>query len=343
MKIFSKIYKWVLLSIILQTIILSYFNFYYLNRKVQVVATNFDFIKGVTMPKYKAKLPLGADNIKLSFEDAYVGYILDGSLEVLDLNTGLKTKTIKPKNVGTITYYKWLPDRDIIIYAVKEVKNKRASVEIITYDIASGNEKTYPKISIESQNGGETIAIELSSLTNVVYAMVKDGNKAEVYRFNIMEHSNLIFTTDLNTVIKETVFADNLVYSDEKKNIFTKDGKTYHTKQLPFAFKATLLKVDNEDRVFVGGLDDTNKVNKVLYGKLTEDIGTWTEQVLKNPLDVEDIIISYDGRIYQKSRDKNQIINIKDNKTIKFEGGFIELSQKNIVSKNEDKLYLTKF
>lgn len=338
MRIFVRLYKWILLSVFIQTLILSYVNFIFLNRKAQIVATDFSVSRFVTNSKFKTEIPENATDIKLSYDNAYAGYLMNGSIEIMDL-TKKTTKTIKSQS-GEITFYKWMPDRNILIYAVKQAKNNNRSIQLVTYDIASENEKTYPKISISSQTGGEVSQIELSPLTNVVYAMVKDGERAKIYRYDIMSYSSFIMYTSLDTVIKETSFEDNLIYQDEAKNIYFKNNTQYATKKLALEKKALLLNVDSEDKVFVGLLDNHNKIEKILYGKLTENIEQWNSKILDIPLSKNDIIISTEGKIFTKS-DENSIMDLDSNKKINFTGIFIELNFGNIVSIDKNKLYLT--
>jgi hypothetical protein len=166
MKKLKTIFKWILLSFLLQSAVLAYFNFIYLpNRgKYKVTAYEADFVQ---RKNRSYVLPRGAIVVSVSFDGLYAAYKKENNVVIVDVD---KKKIIKELDTagGSITYCRWLPDRDMLIYAVKEPDGERGQVRIATYDIGPGLERSYPDIE-NLPEGSEVINIELSPLTNVVY------------------------------------------------------------------------------------------------------------------------------------------------------------------------------
>lgn len=339
-KIAGRIYKWMIISVVFQLIVVSFFNFIYIpgRGKISVPA-----IEEVTKPKVDVKfeIPKAALNIKVSFDGLYAGYIIDNKLEIFDVQKKKNIKTISAAG-EQLSYYRWLPDRNMIIYSLNSSTAKSGHVQINSYDIDSAEEKKFPEITNLDKNS-EVTDIELSPLTNIVYAFIKVGNsQARVYQFDIMNKIRAVIPFSQDTLIKETNYSDKLVYQDSKNKLFVRDGIRSVTWAFPYKNKMVLFDIDNEDKVFVGELNKENNITKIKFGKLTvEPDKAWNTITLKKPVLPNSIMVTRNGVIYEIVDSENAVYTIPDNRKLSYKGKFIEILDDYIVSLDNSELELT--
>lgn len=340
MKKFKMIYKWILISVILQAAFLSWLNFIYLPGRGQFRSTMYE-TELHTVRDRSYRLPEGASDISVSFDGLYAAFRLDEEIVVADLDSGEEIKRLGPDG-GEFTYHRWLPDREMLIYAIKEPEGNSGRVRISTHDVVPGLDRSYPDIKGLPEGSG-VIGIELSPMTNIVYPMIKTSNtRARVYRFDIMDNLSLIFKTDLTTVIKETMYTDNLVYQLAGERISIRNGHTGKTIYIPVKEANLLLDIDGSDVLYAGAADKSGGVTAIYYGRIgTESAGTkaagqatsggaaaagtkaggtnatgtkaagWDSIQLSKPVVPDDIIITADGSVYIADRQNRTVKCIK--------------------------------
>jgi hypothetical protein len=341
MKTFKMIYKWVIISILFQVLFFLFLNNYYLVRDVDIKASSYDVVDEKPKEDKGIKVSSDAKDIKVSFDGAYAAYLLNGNIEFLDIKSK-KTKDVIKAQKGEIDYYKWLPDRNIIIYSEKSMLSKSSSIQIFTKDIDSGLDHSFPKITGLAKNS-EIQSIELSPLTNVVYAKVKSGSsQAKIYKFNIMDQSSFIMSVDADTSIEELSYKDILLYEDKRRNrVRAWDGINKHSWPLPFKEKIVLLGIDAEDKIYIGEIDDNEKISKIYYGNLDEESHeSWQEVVLKEAAEKSRIVISGKGHIFLVDSTKEAIKDLKSGSEVTYKGSFVEVIDNYVVYIDKNKLNL---
>lgn len=311
MKKLKMIYKWILISVILQTIVLAYINFIYLPNRGQFRATMYE-TEVLPVKDRSYKLPKGAEDVTVSFDGLFAAYRLDGRLEIADLDRRKTIKRLEPAG-GDFTYFRWLPDREMLIYSIKEPEGKSGRVRISTYDIVPELDRSYPDIK-NLPGESEVVGIELSPLTNIVYPKIKTSDtRARIYKFDIMDELDLIFKTDLTTIVKETMYTDNLVYQPEGGKISVRSGKSGKTSYVPVKEADLLLAVDDNDFIYAGARDESGKIAVIYYGKAGQKQDEWALLKPEQPQAKEDVFITAEGAVYTADRAKRQIICIKSN------------------------------
>lgn len=341
MKAIKRVYKWIIISIILQVLFFLYLNNYYLVRNVDIKASSFDVVDDIPKEDKGIKVSSDAKNIKVSFDGAYVAYLLNGDIEILDVKSK-KTKDVIKAGADEIDCYKWLPDRNMIIYSQKSMLSKSSSIQIFTKDIDSGLDHSFPKITGLARNS-EVLAIELSPLTNVVYAKVKSGSsQARIYKFNIMDQSSFIMNVDANASIEELSYKDILLYEDRKRNkVRVWDGINRYSWALPFKEEIVLLGVDSEDKIYIGEIGDNEKISKIYYGELDkENHKSWQEVVPSEPMEKSKVVISSKGQIFVVDSAKEVIKDLKSGGEITYKGSFIEVIDNYVIYLDKNKLNL---
>lgn len=339
MKTTGRIYRWIIISILLQLTALLFVNIY-LSKSNNIRAVGLDMD---TRPKSNAavKIPGNVSQVEVSYDGSYAGYIRNNKLIIVDVQKRKTVKTIDPGKY-VLTNYRWLPDRYMVIYSTKSASNKTGRVQVSTYSVDTDIERSYPGIT-NLPAGSEIVDIELSPLTNIVYVKVKtDDSMVNVYRYNIMNNIKYIMSTGINTVFRETSYNDVLVYQTSKNKVYTRDGKTGSRHLLSFKEKAQLLGIDSEDKVYIGLLNSDGKVDKVAYAKLPEESGEkWAEIDLQEPVMPEDVYITSGGDIYTADRNDTDITNVTNSKHMKYSGKLQDIIDSYVVSMDGEKLRLT--
>lgn len=341
MKTFTRVYKWIVLSVFLQVVILSYINFIYLSADGKITATIAE-ISESARENTSMKIPEGTSDVKVSFDGTYVGYIEDKKLVIVDLNTK-KVKKVLNADRNNLTYYRWLPDSHMVIYSISAADGQPGQVQMFTYEIEGEVERNYPKIG-NLPKGSQVEDIELSPQTNVVYAKVVTGsNQAQVYKFNIMNTLTYILTATKDIHIKELSFSDKLFYQDSKNRIFVRDGIKNTNTQLQFKEPMALLEIDSEDRVYVGELDENNRVVKIYYGKYTaaQEEKKWTEIALEKPVESTDLKITSTGSLFEIVKEEKTIYEIGSKDKISYKGEVIEILDDYLVTMDNNRIELT--
>jgi hypothetical protein len=211
-------------------------------------------------------LPKGARDIKVSYDGMYVAYRLSNDL-IISMADSKKAVKVPDAQEGELTFFRWLPDRDMLVYATKEPGGEKGQVCISTYDINSNLARSYP-IIIGLPEDSEIIDIELSPLTNVVYVMIRiNDEKAKVYKFDIMDNLDYIMTTGVRTIIKTNMYSDNLIYQAEDGKIKVRNGSTGNTTEIPIEEANQLLAVDNKDYIYAAVCDDEGNITSFYKGK----------------------------------------------------------------------------
>lgn len=236
-----------IISFIFQLLFLCIFNFVFLEPgKVSVEAIKYSEIS----------------DFKKSVDNNFAAYLSAGNLNII--NEGNKS-VIKVSGADTVNCYRWLPGRDIVIFA--EENHKAGSIALKTYDAQKNYVRSYPVIKdipkISTVNG-----IELSTITNIVYMSVKVNNSAlEIYKYDIMDNIGFIMKLPLNTIIKELNFSDKIVFQNDKKNISIWDGNSKKTFTFFLEKEGLLLGIDKDDNINVGEYSSNGFINKILIYK----------------------------------------------------------------------------
>jgi len=366
MKIALRIYKWIILSVFLQVIFLYFINSFYLTNRTNIAerikVTHVGSTGTMQQKDIKVELPSGASNISISYDNTYVSYILNGKLEIMEIQSGEVKKVIenyfvekdkntsKDKKKGNFTCYKWLPDKNLIMYGLSAPADSSPLVQLYTYDMETGNEHVGAALNSNYlSKGSELVDIEISPLNMVTYLKIKTGNnQAKLYRTDIMDDINTPITTSLDTVVKIGFYTEDLVYQDNTQKIFVKKGPGSAARQIFFDNKTVLIdmrgvEAEGKDKVFVGELDGDGKINKILYGGADEDTAKWTQVELKKPIALEDIVTSRLGTVYEVIETENVIYDpIKDSE-VKYSGKFVGLTDGYVATIDKDILKLSPF
>jgi len=318
MKKLKMVYKWILLSIIVQCAVLAYINFIYLPGRGTVKATMYE-VEKVEVKDRKFKLPEGANDMTVSFDGLYMAYKQDDKLVIADIDRRKEIKTLDPAG-GTFTYFRWLPDREMLIYSIMEPNGQKGQVLISTYDVVPELDRSYPAIK-SLPGGSEIIDIELSPLTNIVYTVIRtDKSKIKVYKFDIMDNLKYIMSMSSSTVFKETMYTDSLIYQTSEGKIRIRNGKTGKLSQIPVKGATVLLAADDNDFIYTAAADEKGGLTEIFFGKAGQKADEWQTIKPEQPIQASDVHITAEGAIYAADRREKTIQAIKGSGTAEYKG-----------------------
>lgn len=338
MNTIRRIYRWIIISVFFQVALLSYINFVYLPGNRDVKATMIETDQD-TEKSRSLEMPYGAKNVKVSFDGKYAAYMYNGNAVIADIKKKVNIKELEPDK-GEFSCFEWIPDREMLIYAQKNIDGYSGRVQLSTYDIGADLDRSYPVIK-KLPKGSEIIEIEPSPLTNIVYPIIKtNDNEVQVYKFDIMDELNYVMSVNIATTFKETLYTDNLIYQQPGKKINVLNGETMKKKKLPVSEPDLLLDVDDNDNIYAAQTDENGEVIIIYSGKLDQDSSDWNIIKLESPCEPEDIFITSMGKIFLADRLNSTIYCVDNDIDTAFSGELVDVLDDYVVTMDDNNLIL---
>jgi len=333
MKVFKKIIAWAMLSIILQIGGLYVLNNFVFKHTSEFESKKMD-VKKETTKDIKATILATAKDVSLSDNGKYLSYKDNENLYLQDSKTGT-SKQVTTEKGGTILYYDWLQDRDILVIAEKVNKDGKTKIQIITYDAQNATENFVKELCTYQENMKVT-KISASIFTGVYYIDVdKGGLKNIVYR---IDRNNDMKEVTLKSYILGNLevipHADRLIYEDKANSKFF---VTSPNKQLTFNSnkKLALLGIDGNDVIYMGELNG-DKIISITYGKVDEDTANWKKVTLDSVVNTNDLYFSDKSEILINDNLKGSVKNLTTGNEIGYEGKLIQIKENFIALKDND-------
>jgi len=129
----------------------------------------------------------GADTYSLSYNNKFLGCVLENNLKVVDLTN---RNVLNIDNDESIFMgYKWLPDRNGLVYFTKSTTNDQKVLYLYSLDLESENQfipKLDRTISLDLK---EILEIEISTYTNNLYVLGRNqNNENELIKIDLMKN-----------------------------------------------------------------------------------------------------------------------------------------------------------
>lgn len=350
MKALKRIVIWILLSLVMQIAVLYYVDkFLFASEGVNATIST----KKVDKEKEKKRnvnifVPEEAKQVALSYDGSYLSFYIDDELKLIDAYSG-EEKTVELEDKLSVSFYKWAPDRNIILIAAKKEYNKSSKYLFYSYDAERGvNEKLETKEQDETAftttKSSRVEDLQLSPLTNMIYVKASlDGGRSNIQSINIMKRINKVdtksyFIGDIKIIPND----DRIAYEDFAKNRVYVTGKSKAI-SIDKVDKLCLIGVDDNDNIYVGELDDdsisgTLKVKNIYYGTINEDPNDWKKVTLQETVNKKDTYISREGKIYINDNLKGIVTEVSSNKQTSYKGIFLQMYDGGVSSISEGKL-----
>jgi hypothetical protein len=334
MKVFKKIVAWAMLSIILQIGGLYVLNNFVFKHTSEFKSKAMQVVKKDTTKDIKATISATAKDVSLSDNGKYLSYKDNENLFLQDSKTGI-SKQVTTEKGGTILYYDWLQDRDILVIAEKIDKDGKSKIQIITYN-AQNYTENFVKELCTYQDNMKITKISASVFTGVYYVDVdKGGLKNIVYR---IDRNNDMKEVTLKSYILGNLevipHADRLIYEDKANSKFF---VTNPNKQLTFNSnkKLALIGIDANDVIYMGELNG-DKIISITYGKVDEDTAAWKKVALDSVVNTNDLYFSDKSEILINDNLKGSVKNLTTGNEIGYEGKLVQIKENFIALKDND-------
>ncbi|WP_313563572.1 hypothetical protein [Ruminiclostridium cellobioparum] len=341
MKTLARWYKWILLAVMFQFCVLFYINNIFLNSDGSVSITTAEGEVKEKPVTGVFTVAAGVKEVKVSYNSRFGAYVdTDGALHIVDIKAK-KDKKIAGLEDDMITFFKWLPDRDMIIYSSDTKNGKKGVIQISTYEADYGTIRDLPEIkAVNAQS--KVMDIDLSPYTNVVYAQLNTSEtRSRIYRINVMNQYSNVLTLGADAIIKESAYVNKLVYQNPGEPVYVYNDMDKSKSKITIdSENVRILDIDANDTLFIAALGDDGKVTQLYQQKITESRFTddWTKTPLKEPVPPEDIVVSGSGNVYYINRSENKIINVKNDLKASFRGEFLEVLNGTLVSIDGNKV-----
>ncbi|MBZ9637627.1 hypothetical protein [Clostridium sp. FP1] len=336
----KKVYKNIIICIMISLIIqfggLFYLNNYFLtsdtNVKSQKVGDSSTSNKASVS---KANVPSNATTINVSYDASYISYYLNDELYVVNTITG-KSVNVSSSNGVKISFYKWLPDRNRML--IVETENRNLSLSY--YDVTGSQRSKITDILMVS-SASKVKDIEAAPLTNVIYIKVRNSYKNNsIYWVNIMKSRKKIITKSKYIGNIEVIpHEDKMLYEDLNNSVVYATGDD-HALSFIGSTKSCLLGIDNNDKVYIGGMDSNNSINKIYIGTLN---GNWQSLPLNIPVSKDHLFITASGKVYINDNIKSNVTELQTRKETTYKGKLLQLYNDGIASLSDRDLVKTPF
>jgi hypothetical protein len=331
------LYKWFIISVILQVLAMIFINVYILNANSKITTSAPYEIEEMVNQKQSngIQIPSEAVSVKFSYNLNYLAFMSGGSLIIQETSKLQNKKAIAPEE-AVITHFRWMEDRNMLIYAKSISLNNSTDIEIHTIDFEINQENTYPKIKGLSR-GAQVRWIEVSYLTKMLYAQVLTASNERIYAYDIMGNLSFVSSFPKGTIIRETRYFDSLFIDENKGAIKFYDGITKTQIPLKLEGEYVLLNVDKDDHVFVGKLDQDGKIERIQKGVAERrGVKEWADIVLDEPVSLELIVVDLYGRLFINNLNESLLVGIGNNVSLKYKGQLLDIRKDLVVMRDHD-------
>lgn len=333
MRKFRTILVWIAISLILQCGVLFYLDQVYFKDNAKVNMKQVDIKNDLEKLDKHPQIPTGATSIKPSYDGKYLSYYDNGSLNVLDGNSG-EIQNFDLVQSGPVLDSLWLSDRNVLL----TLENVNGRIELYSYDARKKQNEKMIDITYYSQYY-KTFDIQSSPITGVTYVKVGGG----VFRIDINQsHAEAV------PITVKSVGSMDILPTKDRLVYIAEGGSVIHMTQPSQREVITgygplkIIGIDENDTVYLVKANN-DKVSKILKKDLNNETSKVETIDLGVSASLKDIFVKDNGNLYVNDSSKNEVKEIKSGKTFKYEGSFIGMYQSGIASKKDNKLYRVPF
>jgi hypothetical protein len=341
MKNLIRIVAWTLIALVIQQSIFLYVENIYLASDVKIQAEK---VEEKETPKENKQSEIsiknGVDQVSVSSDGRFVAYLENNKLRVLDSNDNSE-KEFQSDEGGEVVFYKWLTNENNIIVIQKVQKSSNSYFEPVSFTAKKGETRQLTdfnlnelEISIKNEND-KVGNVVFSTATHSLYIKInKINGKSDLYYANVMNELEKVRSNkEIGNIVVPTTSTNAVMEMGNGVTILNNPDNIV----IPNVQITKILGNDINDNVYFGE-EVKGKITKIYYSMLNEGKIKWNILVLPKPVDKEDIIIDYSGKIYVNDKSASSVLELISKKTIKYEGKILQSYSKGIISKNDNKL-----
>lgn len=341
MKNLIRILAWTLVALIIQQSIFLYVEKIYLASDVKIEAKK---VEEKEVPKEKKlneiEIKDGVEQVSLSSDGRFVAYFEDNKLKVLDSNDNSE-KEFQSEKDGEVVFYKWLINENSMIVIQKIRENNELYFEPVSFNAKKGETRQLTDINLNEvkiniKNKNDKVAdVVFSNATHSLYIKVqKQNGRSDLYYANVMNQlAEVRSNKDIGNIVVPTTNANAVMEMGDSVTILNSPGNI----EIPNVQITKILGTDINDNVYFGE-QVNDKITKIYYTIISSEKLQWYTLTLQKPVDKEDIIVDYSGKVYVNDKAANSVLELTTKKTIKYEGQFMQSYTKGFISKENNKL-----
>lgn len=335
---------WFTIALILQQSIFLFVDKVYLASDLDIKAESVEEEENISDNKSEIDVRPKINGIKLSSDGRYVSYVEGSKLKILDGDDD-KEKECQLDNGAQVVFYKWLNDEENMIVIQKVKENGVYYFEPISFDAKKGEARELAdfdlnKVRIKLESSKDEIEnVVFSTLTHSLYIKVKKvSGKCDLYYANVMNQLKKVKSDKIigNVVVPTT--STNAVIEEGSNNTIL---NTKGILSIPNVKVSEILGADVNDNVYFGEVSG-NKIKKIYYTVISDSHRKWNELKFTNPVNKEDIIIDYSGKVYINNKSESRVLELTSGKSIKYKGNLVQSYTNGIISREDNKLIKSK-
>lgn len=344
MKNIKRRVMWFTIALILQQSIFLFVDKVYLASDLDIKAESVEEEENISDNRLEIDVSSRMNGIKLSSDGRYVSYVEGSKLKILDGDDD-KEKECQLDNGAQVVFYKWLNDEENMIVIQKVKENGVYYFEPISFDAKKGEARELAdfdlnKVRIKLESSKDEIEnVVFSTLTHSLYIKVKKvSGKCDLYYANVMNQLKKVKSDKIigNVVVPTT--STNAVIEEGSNNTIL---NTKGILSIPNVKVSEILGADVNDNVYFGEVSG-NKIKKIYYTVISDSHRKWNELKFTNPVNKEDIIIDYSGKVYINNKSESRVLELTSGKSIKYKGNLVQSYTNGIISREDNKLIKSK-
>jgi len=341
MKNLVRILVWTLVALVMQQSIFLYIENVYLAADVKIEAEK---VEEKETPKVKnlneIDIKDGIGDVSLSSDGRFVAFLENNKLKVRDSNDDSE-KEFQSENNGDVVFYKWLTNENSMIVIQKVQKNGEFYFEPVSFNAKKGETRQLAdfnlnEVRINIENKTDKIDnVVFSTATHSLYIKVKKKNgKSDLFYANVMNQLTEVRSNkDIGNIVVPTTSTNAVMEMGESTTILNSPGNI----EIPNVQITKILGTDINDNVYLGE-QVNDKITKIYYTMLNNEKLKWNTLTLSKPVDKEDVIVDYSGRVYVNDKLAGIVLELTSKKTIKYQGELVQAYSKGIISRDNNKL-----
>lgn len=360
-KVWITIYKWFVISIIFQLVLLVYIDVRILGSNPTVLTSaefegdNVSDLDDNDEDAIGIKISDEARNIKFSYDLNFLAYMIEDDLIIRESSGNRLVRKISSydkesdekldMSPGKITHFTWMEDRNIFIYASSIEGQNFDEVEVRTMDFELEEDHIYENRMRRLQKGAKLRSIEVTYLTNMLYSQILTDTNERLYAYDIMGNLSFVRVMPRGSKIRNTRYYDAVFIDENNGRIQIYDGLRKATRSLALEGSVVLLDVDRNDSVYIGIMDDDGMIGSIKKGQVHRaEVQSWETRELEESVMKAQIMIDFDGNMYINDMKKRRLTQIsEEGRVLDYEGMIIEIRQEYVITRDNGFLKLNAF
>lgn len=320
------------------------------NANIKIVSQKATSVKS----NLKAELNSSAENVKASYTGKYLAYTVNNKLKVLSFVSGKETSI--PMDDGmTLSYYKWIYDRDQLIIAETKKSSGKYYAKLYNLnanDLSQSSEpaeirntvrNTEAKITLPSK--GKIDDIDFSTSTVTTYLKItSSGSRDILWKFNIPDENKAYSLSGVKNIgqIQCLKNESELLYENKDTGRVNVVGKG--SISVDGSNQLRILGFDNSDNVYLAKGNDST-ANVIYYGSIVTDDEDGNMEVnltpemktisLDSPVNIDNINVTLSGNVYENNSGSKVFTDLKTGKQISYSGSLTCVYGNGFITKSD--------